>query len=62
MTWHTISHGFALHKRGYRGAVIAENSIMDIAIFTGIMDSFGYQTITKEYLLLFYQPRLSPWP
>lgn len=34
-------------------AGISKNGTTDIAIFTGIMDSDGYQTIMKEYLLPF---------
>ena len=34
-------------------AGISKNGTTDIAIFTGVMDSCGYQTIMKEYLLPF---------
>ena len=34
-------------------AGISKNGTTDIAIFTGVMDSSGYQTIMKEYLLPF---------
>jgi len=34
-------------------AGISINGTTDIAILTGIMDSSGYQTIMKEYLLPF---------
>ena len=34
-------------------AGISKNGTTDIAIFTGVMDSSGYQTVMKEYLLPF---------
>jgi len=42
-------HPLAVHA----WAGISKNGTTDIAIFTGIMDSSGYQTIMKEYLLPF---------
>ena len=42
-------HPISVHVR----AGISRNGSTDIAIFTGIMDSTGYQTIMEEYLLPF---------